>query len=303
MSLRDFGICFLVCLFWGGNFIVSKFAMTGTYIPGFEGAPPFFFGFMRFGFLSLLLLPFLYPLPKKFPLVILVGLCAGGLHLAGLYSGLVTADASAAGMAGQLVVPFTVILSVFILKEEIGLRRGAAVFTAVLGGLILAYEPSADQTVLGSFSVGLIVVIIAFFILAFGSVIMKFVGDVSPWTYLAWMAVSGCVILGLGTAVFETGQLEALQTGGWQLPALFIYAALFASIIGHGGYYYLIKKYDPTLIVTLCLMSPLWAIIFGVWIFNEQLGPLFWIGSAMVVAGLLTLTFSKKPVIPPVEGE
>jgi len=215
MSIRDFIILCIICLIWGGNFVLSKWLLSDLALP------PFFFACVRFMLVALLMSPFLFPLPKRFLRLCLAGLCVGALHLALLYTGLKTAPAGSSAIVSQMLIPFAAVLSVVFLQEKIGLRRSLGIIGALTGVCILIYDPDSF-----SFDVGLLYIVAAFFVIAVGSILIKNVGAASPFQYLAWMGVLAIPTLGLASLMFETGQVEAAKASGWGLPIGILYTAV-----------------------------------------------------------------------------
>ena len=283
MRIADFFILSLCCLIWGGNFVLSKWILSDLALP------PFFFAAVRFSLVAVLMSPFLFPIPKHFLKLCLAGLCVGALHLAFLYTGLKTAPAGASAIISQMMIPFATILSVVFLHEKIGLKRGLGICGALIGVIILIYNPDSM-----AFDTGLIYIAIAFFIIAVGSVLIKGVGDIGPFQYLAWMGVLAVPSLGLASFLFETGQIEASKAAGTGIIIGVLYTALLASIFAHGQYFRLLKTYDVSLVVPLTLMSPFWAVLLGVIIRDEPFGFKLVIGAVFILASVFVIARRQK---------
>ena len=283
MSIRDFIILCIICLIWGGNFVLSKWLLSDLALP------PFFFACVRFMLVALLMSPFLFPLPKRFLRLCLAGLCVGALHLALLYTGLKTAPAGSSAIVSQMLIPFAAVLSVVFLQEKIGLRRSLGIIGALTGVCILIYDPDSF-----SFDVGLLYIVAAFFVIAVGSILIKNVGAASPFQYLAWMGVLAIPTLGLASLMFETGQIEAAKASSWGLPIGVLYTAVLASIVAHGQYFRLLQTYDVTLVVPLTLMTPFWAVILGIVLRDEPFGFRLIIGAAFILISVYIIARRQK---------
>lgn len=276
----------LCCLCWAGNFAVSAWAL------GSSPVPPFMLAFIRSMIVLIFMSPFVFIKPPKHWIrLLLVCACAGPIHLAFLYTGLQTASASGSSIVAQMLIPFAAILSVIFLREKIGVIRTFGIIGAFIGTIIMIYEPGAL-----SFDIGLVYIIIAYFSLAVGSILMKTVGDVDWKQYVVWVAVMVFVSMGLGTTLFETGQAAVWESSKWPLLIAATYAAFAVSIVAHGQYFKLIRKYDVSLVVPLTLVMPLFASILGVVFLKEIIFMRYYIGAALILPCVYIIAKRGKPV-------
>lgn len=279
MSPRDFFAFMLVCLFWGLNFVVAKFAVTGApgWVPGFDGVPPIGFAFLRFAALAVLLLPFLRPWPKQWLTLVGVALGMGAAQYTFIFIGLQTATPSAMALVLQSGVPMVTLLSVVWLKERIGWVRGGATALAILGVVLVVANP-AELTL----SVGLLYGLAAAFVASVAMILIRRI-DMKPMRLQAWIGLLSAPVLLIGTTAFESGQVEAVTAGGWMFLAALFFTVVLVNIYGHGVFYFVLQKYETTLVAPLTLMAPLIGVVSGVLITGDRFGP------TLVVGGLLTL--------------
>ena len=76
---------------------------------------------------------------------------------------------------------------------------------------------------------------------------------------------------------------EKYTRSKWPLFIAATYAALAVSIVAHGQYFQLIKKYDVSLVVPLTLIMPLFASILGVVFLKETIFLRYYIGAALIL--------------------
>ena len=216
MKLNDFIILMICCLGWGGNFVVTSWAL------GSHPVPPFMLAATRGSMVVILLSYFLFkPLPKKFGLLLVVCALVGPVHLAFLYIGLQTASATGSSIVAQFFIPMSTILSVLFLKEKIGWVRGSAIVGAFIGVIIMIYDRSSL-----ALDIGLIYVLLAYLALAVASIVMKFVGDI-PWQqYVLWMGFMVMLSMGIASLMFEQGQAQEWQTSRVPLLITAFYGAV-----------------------------------------------------------------------------
>lgn len=286
MLLRDFALLVAVCFVWATNFVATKLALTILAIP------PLLFSSLRFLIVFLVAVPWLLPWPRPHWRIVVVGLCmgAGGFGLVSI--GLMSATPSSAAVVTQLGVPITALLSVAMLGERIGWRRGLGTALAFLGAVTVIYDPKGF-----ALSFGLLFVLGSAAASAFGIVLMKKMKDVRPLQFQAWVGLSSFVPLALASLALETGQARAAVEGGWLFVGALAYVALAVSLLGHSLFFSLVQKYEANLISTLTLMCPLMAIGLGVAVTGDRFDLRMVLGTVVVLIGVgLILTAPTRSV-------
>jgi len=220
----------LCCLGWAGNFVVSAWAL------GNNPVPPFMLAATRAIIVLIVMGWVLFkPRPKNFGRLLVVCVCVGPIHLGFLYTGLQTASASGTSIVSQILIPFATILSVLFLGEKVGWRRSLAIVGALVGVVIMIYEPGAL-----SFDFGLLYVLGAYMSLAVGTVAIRRISDVDWRVYVAWTAVMMLILSTCATLLFEDNHAEIWRVDKAPLLMAAIYAGLAVSVIAHGQYILLI---------------------------------------------------------------
>jgi O-acetylserine/cysteine efflux transporter len=218
------------------------------------------------------------PRPEKFGLLLIVCACVGPIHLGFLYTGLQTASASGSSIVSQMLIPFATILSMIFLREKVGWVRGLAIAGAFIGVMVMLYEPDGLKP-----DIGLLYIMGAYFSLAVGSIIMKRVGDISWQQYVTWMALMVLVTMGAASAVFETDHRAVWENSKTPLLIAASYAAIAVTVLAHGQYFTLIRRYDVSLVVPLTLMVPVFACVLGVVFLQETIFLRYYIGAALIL--------------------
>lgn len=274
----------LCCLFWGGNFVVGAWAL------GNNPVPPFMLAAVRAGIVLIFMGVFLFrPLPEKFGLLLVVCACVGALHLGFLYTGLQTASASGASILSQMLIPLATLMSVFFLKEKIGLIRTGAIVTAFIGVCVMVYEPGGL-----SFDFSLVLIFCAYVSLALGSVLMRKVGNIDWRLYVSWMSLMLLIAGLVASGLFESGQIEVFRENSVPLFLAASYAALTVSIFAHGQYFRLLQSYDVAVIVPLTIMTTVFATILGVLLLDETLEPRYIIGAVIILPCVFIIARRQK---------
>tara|TARA_R110002072_G_scaffold1572_2_gene13028 strand:+ start:280 stop:1194 length:915 start_codon:yes stop_codon:yes gene_type:complete len=294
MRFRDALALVAMCLIWGFNFVVAKWAISGTpaWVAGYSGAPPFFFAFLRFALLSLILIPWLRPVPKDWKRLIGAALCMGGLQYGLIFVGLQSATPSGMAIALQLGVPFATLLSVVWLKETLGPWRIAGTAAAFACVALV----SADPTQL-TLSVGLLIGVLAAFISAVGMVLVKSV-DVGPIRLQAWIGVISTPPLVVLTLLLEHDQIASVASGGWGFVLALAFTVLLVNVFGHGVFFHLLKRYDAALIAPLTLLAPLAGVFFGITVSGDPVGWRLLTGGAITLFGVGLVMVRRNRALP-----
>lgn len=287
MGFRDFSLLFAVCFVWGLNIVVTRWAVFDMDVP------PIFFAAIRFLGVALLLIPFLRPIPKDIKTLFLVSFFIGSGHFALLFVGLANAEASAASVVGQLGVPFSTLMSMAFLGETIGWRRGLGITLAFAGVLLIAVDP-------GSFTVsyGLLYIVAAAFIGSIGGILMKRMSPIPALQVQAWIGLFSFAPLFAVSFLLETGQIDNYVSGGWLVVAATLFAVIGVSIFGHGGFYYLIKKYDISLLSPLTLMTPIWGVVLSIIMLSEPITAQLVLGSVISLGGVFVIAVRPNSKLP-----
>ena len=273
MRAFDFWIMILCCACWGGNFVMSAWALGGTSVP------PFMLAATRASMVLVMMGCFLFrPLPQQFLKLLFVALCVGPIHLGLLYTGLQTASASGASILSQALIPMATLLSVVWLKEHIGWRRSLAIGGALIGVIIMIYEPGAL-----SFDPGLLFVLGAYVSMAVGTVVIRRIPDVDWRVYVAWTAVLVLILSTIMSFLFETNHAEIWRVDKGPLLIAALYAAVAISVVAHGQYFRLLQTYPVNRVVPLSILVTVFATVFGVLLLDEILYPRYIIGAALIL--------------------
>lgn len=295
MSPRHFALLFAVCLVWGVNFVVAKWSVSGTpaILPDFEGVPPLFFAFIRFVLLYAMLAPWLLPVPKKLGPVFGAAMGMGAIQFAFLFTGLHYATPSSIAIVVQLSVPFTTVMSVMFLKERVGWLRAGGMGMAFAGASLVVFKP-AEFT----FTAGLLAGVGAALAAAAGSIFVKRV-ELTAIPLQAWIGLFSWPPLLIASLIFERGQIEAMLAGGWPLLATIIFTVVLVNIFGHGAFYWLLRRYDASLIAPMTLMGPLIGVISGVVLLDDPVSWQLVAGGLVAIAGVAVVAARPSRTLPP----
>ncbi|MCR6663366.1 MAG: DMT family transporter [Luteimonas sp.] len=287
---RDLALVLLVCLFWAVNFLTSAHAL--------QEVPPFLYTAMRMAILAAMLALFMRVPPREqWGRLAAVALFNGVLHFGTSFLALKLAgNLSSPAIVTQVYVPMAVLLAWWVLGERFGWRTGLGVGISFAGVLVLGFDPMVLER-----PAALFVMMGSSLMVAIGTVLMRRLKGVSMVDQQGWTAVLSLLPLLAISAVFEPGSFEALRNASWIGWGGALYAAVFASLLGHGVFYWLVQRHPVAQVTPYLLLTPVLAVVLGIVFWGDRPGPALWIGGAMVLGGVLliairTLQKSRPPI-------
>ncbi len=171
--------------------------------------------------------------------------------------------------------PFlTLILSVFLLKEHIGMRRWVAVAVGFVGVMIIA-GPEYEK-----FGVGVFLALSAALFVALSIITVRKIGPSAPRPHYVFFPFCAIFIINLICLPligdFHVPPLE----DAWKFLALisFVIVSQLGFAIGHA------KASEASVTAPFLYTQIIWGVLFGWIIFGDVPSETTWIGSAIVIA-------------------
>jgi O-acetylserine/cysteine efflux transporter len=284
MAPQHFLFLLLICTIWGFNFVAAKV--------GVGEMPPLLFVGLRFALVFALLIPFLKVAPGRMRDIAIIALFNGAIHFGLMFIGVALTAASVMAVIVQLNVPFATVLSIVFLGETVKWRRWAGIAMTVLGVTIVSFDPHVFDSL-----TGVLFGAAAAMSGAIAAIYMRKLTNVGVFQLQSWTAAITAPSLLLASLVFETGQIEAIANASWLGWGALLFTAFGASLIGHNGYYYLLQRYEVSLIAPLSLLSPILGVVFGIWVLGEPMTTRIVLGATVAFIGVGILAIrGKRPV-------
>lgn len=281
MKPRHMLAMFAICCLWAGNIVAIREAVMAI--------PPLLAVALRYAVMLPFCLPYMRWLegppadggrPSRMTLVLLAGTLGGGLHFA--LGGIAFAKAtnlSALAIAGQLGVPFSLLLAILFQGERIQWRRTLGILLAFAGVFILVFDPRiVDERV------ALVLTVIASFLWAASTLVMRRLTGVHVLNLMGWQAAASLPLLLLASAILEPGGFRALPDAPLSAFFWILYSGLFASLVGHAGMSWMLQRYPVSTITPLTLPTPVLSILLATIVYGT---PITWL---MLAGAILTLT-------------
>jgi len=282
---RDLAFLVGINVIWGLNLVASKI--------GVGEFPPILFTGLRFASLAVVLLPVLRMHRGEMRNLVVAALLTGPVSFALLFTGIAhVEDVANVAIASQLGVPFSTLLSVWLLGERIHWRRTLGIVLAFAGVAIISLDPRMFAS-----REGLLLVAASAFVGALGVVYIKKLRSVRPLELQAWVSVAGGLVLLPLSLLFESGQWAALRGATWHGWSALAYTAVMASLIAHSTWYYLIGRYPVTGLAPITLLTPLFGIAFSVTLLGDLLTLRMILGGVITLVGVYIVVWRERRLV------
>ncbi len=282
MRPRDLALILLCCVIWGFTFVTEKRVL--------DEIPPFLFTVVHYSFMLALLSGFIRWQKGQMGMIFATALTTGGLYVAVFFSGFaLSGNVSLVAIATQMEIPFTTLLAMIFLGEHIGWRRGVGLALCVVGLIVLSFDPSALE-----YSDGMVLVLVSALIASAGTIFMRSLSDVDIFNLLGWTALISLPVLLVGTLIFESDQIDTLTDASWIAWGGVGYGVFIAHLLGVRIFYYLLYRYDVSLLVTIISLVPVFGVVFGVTVYGDEITQQMIWGGITVLAGTIVIIEREK---------
>lgn len=280
---RDLALVLLIVLAWALNFLTSARALREI--------PPILFTALRFAaLLPALALLIRRPPPGQWPRLLAVSLLVGVVHFSLNFMALrLAGDLTSPAILMQSYVPMTTLLAWWWLGERVGWRTASAVAVSFLGVLVLGLDPHVLQR-----PMAVAAMLVSALTLSIATLLMKGLRGIDLYSQQGWMALFSLPVLLLLSLWLEPGALRALPQASGLAWFGVVYAALGASLLGHGVYYRLVQRHPVSQITPWMLLVPLLVVVLGVLFWGDRPGPRVLLGGAMVLGGVLVIALRTR---------
>lgn len=244
-----------------------------------DASAPFLSVALRMGVVFLLCAPALRTLPGRTGWLMLYGFLNGGLFLLLLNLALSMAtNIGALAIAGQLSVPFSLLLGALLLGERLNARKGAGVLLAFAGVAVLGFDPH-----IGSELPALLVMTAAVLVWGGGTLVQRKLTGVSVMNGQAWNGLMGAIVLTPFALLFERSAIAGLTQIGVDALGWFAFTCIGATVVGQGTLAWLLQRYPISTVMPFMLASPVLSTLSASLYFSTP------ITGGMIAGGLLAL--------------
>lgn len=283
---------FLVAIIWALNFSIIKSSLTEI--------DPLSFNGLRFVFAAAIIWLALFWKKQQFSIPRKDWLPLLGMGLLGnlVYQGLFiigidyTLSANAAVMLGTIPI-WVALFSHFFKLEAMNLFKTIGVIFA-FGGIVFIISGGEKGFSLSSDTfIGDVIIILSAVVWGGFTILSKpFLSRYTPIQFSAIMSTIGCIVLFLvglpNMTVLEWGKVSYAAYGG------VVYSGLLSIGAAYIIWNYGIQMVGAVRTSTYQNLVPVLGLVFGIVLLNEQLSLLQYVGSALVIAGIVLARWKRK---------
>ncbi|KQT33794.1 hypothetical protein ASG29_05490 [Sphingomonas sp. Leaf412] len=266
-------------LLWGFNIIAVKASV--------ELMPPLTAGLLRQAMVLIVCGAALRVVPGKMRALLLLGTLTGGVFYIFINLSLAVSDnVGALAIAGQLGVPFSMLLAVLVLREKIHWPRIAGIALSFVGVGLLVFDPAAAKQ-----GMGLLLTAAASFVWAICSLIQRNLKGVKVLTIYAWVGLMGTIVMAAASLLAEPGALAAVPDLPIAVLAPIAFSAVGSTVLGQGAMVWLLQRHPVSTVTPLTLAAPVVSVFTAAyWYDMPPTWPMLLGGAvAMLGVGIVTV--------------
>tara|TARA_B100000787_G_scaffold167795_1_gene155228 strand:- start:463 stop:1302 length:840 start_codon:yes stop_codon:yes gene_type:complete len=267
-----------VALVWGLGLVFAKATIAHF--------PPILLMAFRFSVTAIALVWFIKPSGGQLRMLFLISFISATLQYSLTFTGLAGLDASATALIIQLEIPFLVLIGAIFLGESPGWRRWIGITIAFFGVYQITGEPRIGNAL---WSVAL--VIGGGLTWATGQAMVRQLKNISGLTVAAWISILAVPQLFIMSAIFETGQFQAIQSAGWVVWSTVAYLGLIMTALGYYMWYTLIRRTPVSEAAPYLLALPLFSMVGGWFFLGEIATTQTLLGGGIIISGIALIVF------------
>jgi drug/metabolite transporter (DMT)-like permease len=277
----------LMCLLFGTTFLAIKIGVDA-------GVPPFFFAGTRFLAAGVIVLMGIKILGGKIRLqqkkiwdVSLVGVFMTAVMFGCLYWGERYISSSVAALlAATTPIMIAIVEWIQGVRENVWMKGCGLLLSFI--GVVIAVLPALGVEVTKEAILAVVAILGAEIGCVFGTMKSKkiFTEGLSPFLLNGWQMVIGGMILVLLSMLVEPRGVIMND----QVAFSWIYLVICGSLIGHGSYYWLVRRAGPLLPSTWTYISPVIAQFVGYYFLAEYVSVYSFLGLSLVLSGVFLVS-------------
>ena len=281
MPIKHILILLFIMAAHGSSFPLTKLVLNNS-------VPPILMASLRMGLVLLILIPFWrFKIPNRKYIKSLIFFSISMGVMVYVFMNLSLENSSFISpiiIGAQLAIPFGVLASALMLKENISMKKWFYVLASFVGIVIVFFDPELKNNILGLFFATLMAL---FF--GFAQVYSRELRNLDISLINAFTGLFGFIILMIASFFFEGNALNNTLNINLESWILILYQAIIVSLFAHMSMFYLYKFYTVGQIFPFYSLFPIFGIILTYLIFGEIPSMLFFVGAIIVISSVILL--------------
>jgi len=274
----DIAVVVAMNILWGLNIIAVKVSVGAI--------GPLTAAFLRQAVIFVICAHALRWVPGKMRVLTILGILSGGAFYAAVNMSLAVADnVGALAIAGQLGVPFSMILAIIFYHERIHWPRLTGIALAFVGVVILVFDPAAAHE-----GLGIALTALGSFIWAACSLLQRQLIGVRVLTIYAWIGLWGMLIQGLIAWHWEPVRMAAIGDLPLHLFGWVAFSGIGSTVLGQGAMSWLLQRHPVTTVAPLTLGAPVISVFTAAEYFGTPISGWMLLGGALAMLGVAIVT-------------
>ena len=258
---------------WGYNFIAIRVVL--------EVFSPEQLAFTRAMTTLIVLLPWWKPWLRVSIRFLLACLAIGAVAFYLLFIAVHMTDSlTTVAIGTQLLAPISALVALLFYREAISKQKWFGILLATGGAIYIA---TTGATVLSVVALGVTVLSVLFY--SAGSVVATKSSSVDVWRMLAW--ISAVALIPMALIATLSGPLlpdpALLDLKHW---SALVFAILISALLGHAVMLTLYRIYPISDVVPFVLLTPIFAALFAILVYDESIELKLLMGGILVLAGV-----------------
>lgn len=282
LGLAEIAAIVAVVVIWGVNNAAAKIAT--------EHMQPLLVVAFRFGIAAACLAWFVRPPFPNWKSLILIAVLGGPVHYGLIYLAFWLAqDVSPVTVATQLWIPMTSVFAFALLGERISRLAVLGLGIALVGVAWMTLDAHALQD-----GKAILVGAAGASVWALVTVIARRTTSISPLKMQGLLALTALPAMALASAVFETGQWQAIRSATPLVWGTIVWAGLVSSVLATSLVFWLVQRREAGRVTPYLLGAPLVSILIGWLWMGDVLTPQILTGVALTLTGVVVVALAER---------
>lgn len=285
-NLKTFAAFIFLAFIWGASFIFMRIGVPELSAPVFGG--------LRVGIASLALLPVLLQNKQlteyrtHWLKLSLIGVLSTGIPFMLMSFALADINAGTGSVINASVPMLTGMIAHVFFRDYLSKWQLLGLVIGLGGVVLLMYDNMISGTQSSPWAFAMAIGACLCYAVG-GNLAKRFLSGISPMTTAAsGLLASAVVTLPFAVAYFPDHAVS------WRAWGALLTIALFSTAVAMIVFYRLIQQIGPTKTTVVTLLVPVFAILLGVVLLNEQLTAMMLLGAVIVLCGTALTLFARR---------